>query len=67
MGQWVNIPPTPNWVSVSVVALMNVATSAHMTAEAEPKRAARTLGDPYWAKTARTAAPAQQASTAPIQ
>src|SRR5580693_271983 len=64
MGQWANIPATPNWVSVSVVALMNVATSAHMTAEEEPYRAARRLGDPQRARTARTAAAAQQASPA---
>src|SRR5271155_2610467 len=64
MGQWVNIPPTPNWVSVSVVALMNVATSAHMTAEAEPYNAARRLGDPCRARTARMPAQAQQARTA---
>ena len=32
IGQRANIPLTPNSVSVSVVALMNVATSAHITA-----------------------------------
>src|SRR5690348_12894140 len=67
MGQLANIPATPNWLSVSVVALMNVATSAHMTAEAEPYRAARMLGDPQRARTARTAAAAQQASAAANQ
>src|SRR6516165_9871367 len=67
MGQWVSIPATPNWVSVSVVALMNVATSAHMTAEAEPYRAARRPGDPHRARMVRTAAVAQQASPAANQ
>src|SRR6516162_8107725 len=67
MGQWVNIPPTPNWVSVSVVALMNVATNAHMTAEAEPYSAARRLGDPHRAAIASAAAQAQQASPAANQ
>src|SRR5579863_5643360 len=46
---------------------MNVATSAHMTAEAEPYRAARRLGDPQRARTARTAAAAPQASPAANQ
>ena len=61
------VPPTPNWVSVSVVALMKVATSAHMTAAAEAYRAARRLGDPQRARTDMTAAPAQQASAAVSQ
>jgi len=66
-GQWANIPATPNWASVSVVALMNVATRAHMTAAAEAYSAARKPGDPQCAKTAKTAAPAQHASPAASQ
>ena len=66
-GQWVNIPATPNWVSVSVVVLMNVATSAHMMAAAEANSAARQAGEPRCAKAARTAAAAAQATAAAIQ
>ena len=66
-GQWVNTPATPNWVSVSVVVLMNVATSAHMVAAAEAYAAARQFGDPRCAKAARTAAVAPQATAAAIQ
>jgi hypothetical protein len=66
-GQCVNMPARPNWVSVSVVALMNVATSAHMTAAAEAYKAARRPGDPHRAAIARRPAPTQQASPAVSQ
>jgi drug/metabolite transporter (DMT)-like permease len=39
----VNIPATPNWLSVSVVALMMVASSAQMSAAAAAQR-----GSPGW-------------------
>src|ERR1700734_822213 len=66
-GQRVNIPATPNWVSVSVAALMNVASSAQMMAAAAAYRAARRPGDPRCATAARTAAPAPQVTAATIQ
>src|ERR1700727_2451159 len=66
-GQRVNIPATPNWVRVSVVALMIVASSAQMVADAAAYRAARRPGDPQRAATARTAAPAPQVTAATTQ
>ena len=66
-GQRVNIPATPNWVRVSVVALMIVASSAQMVADAAAYRAARRPGDPQCAAAARTAAPAPHATAATIQ
>jgi hypothetical protein len=52
----VNIPATPNWVRVSVVALMIVASRAQMVADAAAYRAARLPGDPQSAATASAGA-----------
>ena len=45
----------PNAVSVSVAALRNVASSAHVRAAAAPKRAARRIGRPVRPSAASTA------------
>src|ERR1700722_15693224 len=54
-GHRVNMPPKPRALMVSVVALMNVASNAHMTAVALAKSAARRAGDTRCAKTIRSA------------
>ena len=62
-----NIPASPNWVSVSVIALMKVATSAHRMAVAAPSAAARRTGEPRIPIRARIAAAPPMATVAPIQ
>ena len=66
-GQWVNMPSGPNWVSVSVVALMNVATSAQRTEAEAPSSAARLPGEPLRASRASSAAVAAVAVLADAQ
>src|SRR5665213_56439 len=60
MGHRVNAPPKPKALMLSVVALMNVASKAHITAVALAKSAARRAGEPRWARATRSA-------TAPTQ
>ena len=52
---------------VSVIALMNVATSAHRIAVAAPSAAARRTGEPLRPTRARMAAAPPAAMVAPIQ
>src|SRR5665213_3384461 len=59
-GHRVNAPPKPRALIVSVVALMNVASRAHMTAVALAKSAARRAGDPRWARRTSSATAATQ-------
>ena len=66
-GQWVNMPGRPNWVSVSVVALINVATSAQRTEAEAPRRAARLAGEPPRARRASSPAVAAVAELADTQ
>ena len=49
------MPPSPYCVRVSVVALMNAATSAHRIEVAAPSRAARRTGEPRSDSRARSA------------
>src|SRR5580704_1755555 len=64
-GQCKNMPPTPNCVSESVMALMNVATKAHRMAVAAPSNAARRPGEPRSESTQRIPAPPAVANVAP--
>ncbi len=51
-----NMPDTPYWVRVSVVALMKVATRAQSMDADAPSRAARLPGEPRSPSSARTVA-----------
>ena len=61
------MPDRPNCVSVSVVALMNVATSAQSMEAEAPNSAARRAGDPPTASSASSAAVPAAAAVADAQ
>src|SRR3974390_1305957 len=67
MGQWANMPPRPYWLKESVNALMKVATNAHRTEVAAPRRAARRTGEPREPSSASTPAAPAVATTAVSQ
>jgi len=66
-GQRVNAPAKPEDAIVSVVALLNVASSAHVTPVAAAKKPARRLGDPARATLSSTIVTPRMTSTGAIQ